>query len=257
MKTVLRNSIIVVLFNLLLLFLLIVIVTSCHKSAAKETVLPDMIITEIKGSTWNGDSLSSCTPQYIGYFLGNNNLVITGKNFGNSIGEVSVNLPEFIEANIVEWKDNIIILKTDCDEYKKFNTDVKFTIVRGDEKKIDFSKKMVTDIEGYIANSPTWFMFYYYMSVFKKSILDEFIDNMDLVEVDYMPQKYDILRDKNGLKVINSTPSVSANGVQRKYTYETIRMSCDEKTVTKVETFTVLNDAIVETSDTPTAYYRE
>ena len=237
--------------------ILILSFSSCSKALEKETPLPDMIIDEVKGSTWNGDSLSSCTPQYLGYFLGNNNITITGKNFGNSTGEVSVDFPEFVEVNIINWEDGAITLGTEADQNRNFRTDIKFTIIRDDAKKIDFSKRMVTDIEGYIVNSPTWFIFDYYMSVFKKPILDEFIENMDSVETDYIPTKYDILRDKDGLKVINSTPSVSANAYQKKYTFETVRMSCDEKFVMKTETFTVLNDAIVPNADTPISYYRE
>ncbi len=243
--------------NLFLLSIIVLSLASCKKGLEKETPLPDMLIAEIVGTEWKGDTLSSCTPQYLGYFLGNNNLIITGKNFGNSTGEVSVDLPEFVEVNIVEWKDDVVILRTDCDEYKKFRTDIKFTITREDEKTISFSKKMITDIEGYIVNSPTWFIFYYYMSIFNKPILGEFIENMDLVEVDYIPTKYDILRDRDGLKVINSTPSVTANAYQKKYTFETVFMDCNEKFSSKIETFTVLNDAIVQDNNTPVSYYRE
>ena len=261
MKAVLRNSIIVVAYNLFILVnvILILLLTSCRKGLEKETPLPDMKLLSLNATVWRGDSLSACVAQkYIGDLVTNNNIVIKGENFGHSIGEVTHDAGTYFDVEIVEWRNDVIIIHTSTDDTTQFEKRITFTIKRDDdEKTATFTKTFVCDIEGFAIGSKTHYIFYRYNGIFKKPLLDEFLENMDTIETDYIPTKSDILKIGSELFMISSNPSVSANAYQRKYTYSIIQIDCNGNTIEKTANFTILNDAIVQDNNTPMAYYRE
>lgn len=236
-------------------FLIILVCASCKKNPTDKP-LGDMSISKIEGLQYKGDSLAQCTAERSkGYFLSDNEIKISGANFGDEEGEISTTNADF-EINVVEWNNDFIILKTDSKNYlTEFKDLTELTVTRSDGAKITKSINVINSLSEYAQNSPTWFLMSFFEG--KVSILPhDFHTNMEKVEGDYEPELYDIVKQNGTFKIITTAPQKVENGDYTSYIFKVSYRDCNGKEYTENVIFNTLDGVIYSGQNAPEYYFR-
>ncbi len=151
-----------------------------------------------------------------------------------------------------------MVINTDIDNWvSEVGDPLSITLKRFDGKTITTDKiNMVNDIENFPQYSPTWFL--YAILQGRTTVLpNDFYLNMDECDSSYEPELNDVLLLQNGkYGIITTSPTSTANGFYREWTFQISYMDCNGNEVEEIGKFKVVSDAVTATSQTPVKYFK-